>query len=325
MPIATALQRYLEDTLHEPARVAEFDGAPSLPSFLSQMYSLLEGYVAGRRCIFLATTDNTATPSDIAKHVALVRPAADAIVVFVAPWLSAHNRSRLIGQGVPFVVPGKQLYIPDLAIDLRERFRTPKPQRAAGLSPAAQAVLFHRLLRLDETATTPSIVAAQLHYSAMSVGRAFDDLVGAGLAHTERHGRERRIRFAAEGRQLFDAAHELLRSPVRTEKFVRDAHAAPPLKHAGESALAELTDLSPPPLPAFAVAASDWRIFAQTDELVETDRNQASHIVETWSYNPAALSAARTVDPLSLYAQFHDHRDERVSMAAERLLDGMPW
>ena len=325
MPIVAALQRYLEDTLHEPARVAALDGAPSLPSFLSRMYSLREGYIAGRRCIFLATADNTATPSDIAKHVALVRPAIDAIVVFVAPWLSAHNRSRLIGQGVPFVVPGKQLYIPDLAMDLRERFRTPKPRRVAGLSPAAQAVLLHHLLRLDEAATTPSLMATQLHYSAMSIGRAFDDLVGAGLAHTERYGRERRILFQVEGRQLFDAAHDLLRSPVRTEKFIRNARAAPPLKHAGESALAELTDLSPPPLPAFAVAASDWRIVAQTHELVETDRAQASHIVETWSYDPAALSTAHTVDPLSLYAQFHDHRDERVSMAAERLLDGMPW
>ena len=325
MPIATALQRYLEDTLHEPARVNALDGAPSLPSFLSRMYSFLEGHVAGRRCIFLATADNTATPSDIAKHVALVRPTVDAIVVFVAPWLSAHNRSRLIGQGVPFVVPGKQLYIPDLAMDLRERFRTAKPRRAPGLSPAAQAVLFHRLLRLDQTATTPSLVAVQLHYSAMSTGRAFDELVGAGLAHTERHGKERHIRFQAEGRQLLDTAHDLLRSPVRTEKFVRDAHAPPPLKHAGESALAELTDLSPPPLPAFAVAASEWKIVAQTHELVETDRDRASHIVETWSYDPAALSTAHIVDPLSLYAQFRDHRDERVSMAAERLLDGMPW
>ena len=325
MPITAALQRYLEDTLHEPAQVAALDGAPSLPSFLSRMYSLLEGHVAGRRCIFLATADNTATPSDIAKHVALVRPAVDAIVVFVAPWLSAHNRSRLIGHGVPFVVPGKQLYIPDLAMDLRERFRTPKPRRAAGLSPAAQAVLFHHLLRLGEAATTPSLVAMQLRYSAMSIGRAFDDLVGAGLALTERHGRERRIRFEAEGKQLFDAAHDLLRSPVRTEKFIRDVHAAPPLKRAGESALAELTDLSAPQLSTLAVAATNWKSVAQTHKLVDTDRDQASHIVETWSYDPAALSTAHTVDPLSLYAQFHDHRDERVSMAAERLLDGVPW
>lgn len=325
MPVAVALQRYLESTLHESARIVVLERVPSLPSFLSRMYSLLEGHIAGRRCIFLATTHNTATPSEIAKHVALVRSATGTIVGFVAPWLSAHNRSRLVGQGVPFVVPGKQLYIPDLAMDLRERFRTPKPRRAADLSPAAQAVLFHRLLRLDETATTPSLIAPQLHYSAMSIGRAFDDLVSVGLAHTERRGRERRIRFKAEGRQLFDASHDLLRSPVRAEKFIRDVHAAPPLKHAGESALAELTDLSPPPLPVFVVAATDWKTIAQACGFVETDRDQASHIVETWSYDPAALTVAPTVDPLSLYAQFRNHRDERISMAAERLLDGMPW
>ena len=72
-------------------------------------------------------------------------------------------------------------------------------------------------------------------------------------------------------------------------------------------------------------AAGDWKNIARTHELVETDRDRASRIVETWSYDPAALSAARTVDPLSLYARFRDHRDERVSMAAERLLDGLPW
>ena len=325
MPIAAALQRYLEDTLHEPARVVALERAPGLPAFLSRMYSLHEGRMAGRRCVFLVTAGNTATPSEVARHVALVRPAVDAIVVFVAPWLSAHNRSRLIGRGVPFVVPGNQLYIPDLAMDLRERFRAPRLRHTAGLSPAAQAVLFHRLLRLDEAATTPSRVATQLRYSAMSIGRAFDDLVRAGLAHTKKDGRERRIRFNADGRQLFDAAHDLLRSPVRTEKFVRDVHAAPPLKRAGESALAELTELSIPSLETFAIAASDWKNIARTHGLVETDRDRASHIVETWSYDPAALSAAHTVDPLSLYARFRDHRDERVSMAAERLLDRMPW
>ena len=117
----------------------------------------------------------------------------------------------------------------------------------AGLSPAAQAVLFHRLLRLNEAATTPSLIATQLRYSAMSIGRAFDELVSAGLAGSERYGKERHIRFEAEGRKLFNASHNLLRSPVRTEKFIRNDHTAPALKHGGEGALAKLTDLSPPP------------------------------------------------------------------------------
>lgn len=323
--VAGPLQRYLEDTLHEPVSVVALERAPSLPSFLSRMYSLHEGHIAERRCIFLATADNTTTPSAVAKHVALVRPLVDAIVVFVAPWLSAHNRSRLIRQRVPFVAPGKHLYIPDLAMDLRERFCSTEPRRATGLSPAAQAVLFHRLLRLDEAATTPSLIATQLRYSTMSIGRAFDDLVSAGLAQTERRGKERHIQFEAEGRQLFDASHDRLRSPVRAEKFIRDAGISPPFKLAGEGALAHLTELSPPPLKAFAVPASDWKVAVRTCGLVETERDRASYIVETWSYAPDALSAAPTVDPLSLYAQFHGHRDERVSMAADRLLDGVPW
>ena len=265
-----ALEHYLGATLHDPVRVSPLEHAPGLPAFLDRMYRLGEGRLAGRRCVFLATGGEAATPAEIAKHVVLVRSAVDAIVVFVTPSLSAYNRSRLIGRGVPFVVPGTQLYIPHLAMDLRERFRTPPQRRANGLSPAAQAVLFHRLLRIDETATTPSLIAARLCYSAMSIGRAFDGLVDAGLAHTEKRGKERHIRFKNEGRQLFDAAHDLLRSPVRAEKYVRDGQIGGSLKHAGESALAELTDLSLPPLPAFAVAASNWKAAAQTCGLVET-------------------------------------------------------
>ena len=320
-----ALERYLGATLHDPVQVNPLEYVLGLPAFLDRMYRLGEGRVAGRRCVFLATVNDAATPADIAKHVALVRSAVNAIVVFVTPSLSAYNRSRLIGRGVPFVVPGTQLYIPDLAMDLRERFRTPPQRRTNGLSPAAQAVLFHRLLRLDEAATTPTLIAARLRYAAMSISRAFDGLVEADLAHTEKRGKERHIRFKNEGRKLFDAAHDLLCSPVCAEKFVRDGHHIEPLKHAGESALAELTDLSLPPLHTFTVAASNWKAVAQTCGLVETSRDEAAQIVETWAYDPLGLSDARTVDPLSLYAQFRDHRDERVSKAAERLLKGMAW
>ncbi len=323
--ITKDLERYLEDTLQEPARTDPLEQALGIPSFLSRIYSLHEGEIAGRRLVFLAAKDNTATPANIAKHLALVRHAVDAVVVFVAPSLSAYNRSRLIKRGVPFVVPGRQLYIPDLAMDLREQFHTYKEPRPNALSPAAQAVLFLHLLRPDQAASSPSLIATQLRYSAMSIGRAFDYLVDAGLAHAERHGKERHIRFKTEGRELFDAAHDLLHSPVRTRKFVRNGHITAPLKHAGESALSDLTDLSPPPRDTFAVAASDWKALAQTRGLVETDPEQAAHIIETWAYDPADLSDARTVDPLSLHTQFRNHRDERISMAADRLLERIAW
>ena len=320
-----SLERYLGELLHERVDVRSFEGTRSFPSFIGRTYNLYETRILGRHCIIVARLGDMATPADIAKHIDIVRDATHATVAFATMTISAHNRSRLIGQGVPFIVPGNQLYFPDLAIDLREHFRASRHRQADGLSPAAQTVVFHYILNLDRNVTTPSLLAERLHYSAMSIGRAFDDLATTGLAETVRHGKERHIHFKAEGRHLLEKATPLLRSPVRSLKFVRGSAFGAHLKSAGETALSHLTDLASPRLETFAAAASDWKAISQTANLVETDRDEASCIVETWSYDPAALSDTNTVDALSLYAQFRDHRDERVAMAADRLLENLPW
>jgi len=323
---AGVLERYLGETLHARIRVKPFDTISSLPSFLARSYKLYETRIAGRHCVFVAAGEAAGTPGDIAKHISLIRSGVnDAVVVFAAPSLSAHNRSRLLAQSIAFVVPGNQLYIPELAMDLREHFRAPKSRTVDGLSPAAQAVLFLHLLRRDEGVTTPSAIAERLRYSAMSIGRAFDDLAAAGLAETEKRGKERHLRFRGDGRALLEDARDLLRSPVRAVKFIRDGHISPILKQAGETALAELTDLSPPRIDTWAVAAGGWKAVAETGGFVETDEYDAAFIVETWSYDPAGLSDDPVVDPLSLYAQFKDHGDERVAMAVERLLEKALW
>ena len=322
---AGALERYLGGILHDHIKVHQFADSGRLPAFLAGFYSLFETQIAGRKCVILATEEKGATPSEIAKHVSLVRTTIDAIVVFASSSLSAHNRSRLIAQAVPFIVPGNQLYIPELAMDLREYFRAPKMRPADGLPPAAQAVLFHHLLRREEGATTPSAIAKQLRYSAMSIGRAFDDLSGLGLARTVKCGKERHIRFIEEGRTLLELARTLLRSPVRSVKHVRGYHRIPELKLAGESALAELTDLTEATIETYAVASTHWNAILERFDLSEVDPMDADFTVETWSYDPAGLSDVHIVDPLSLYAEFWDHRDERVSMAAESLLEKTLW
>ena len=324
-PFAEALEHYLCDLLHARVRLSASGAGASLPAFVGRMYRLYDGRIAGQRCIFLVAMGDHATPAQVAKHVGLVRASVDAVVVFAVQSLSAHDRARLIAQGIPFVVPDNQLYLPDLAMDLRERFHAPRQRQRAQLSPAAQATLFHYLLRLDEAATTPSRIASRLRCAAMSVGRAFDDLAAAGLAKTERKGKERHIRFKAQGRALLEAARGLLRSPVRSVRFMRGGQGSNVLKRAGESALAGLTDLSPPALDAFAVPAADWKNIAEHCGFVAVSRSQADCIIETWGYDPAGLSAADTVDPLSLYAQFHDHSDERVALAADSLLEQIPW
>lgn len=57
----------------------------------------------------------------------------------IAATLACCERKRLIEQKVPLLVPGNQLYLPDLGIDLREYFRKPPTAPDTARSPATQA------------------------------------------------------------------------------------------------------------------------------------------------------------------------------------------
>lgn len=323
--LAEAVAHYLKATLHTPVDLARLEGIRGLPAFLEQNYHFFAGNVAGRKCIFAVARGGDATPAEIARHIGRVRAETGDIVVFVTAELSAPNRARLIGHGVPFVAPGNQLYIPDLAIDLREHYRAPRQRVPGELTPAAQAVLIHHLLGLDRSATTPSALAKKLKYSAMSIGRAFDNLSALGLARAEKHGKEKRLLFDDNGQRLLENARPFIRSPVRAERFVRSSLQAPQLKHAGETALSELGALSRPRLDTYAIAAVDWKSVVDALSLTETDAIEADFRIETWSYDPVGLSDGPCVDPLSLYAQFWNHRDERIALAAQGLLECVKW
>jgi hypothetical protein len=64
---------------------------------------------------------------------------------------------------IPFIVPGNQLYLPDLGLDLREYFRQRSPTAQSALSPSAQAMLITALLHQPWQAEwQPSTVAVAL-------------------------------------------------------------------------------------------------------------------------------------------------------------------
>ena len=121
------------------------------------------------------------------------------MVVFLTDALSSANRQRLIQQGVNFIVPGNQLFLPELGADLREYFRSEVRLAVEKLTPAAQVVVLASLLREDLDGQTPKSLAERFQYSAMSTGRVVDELQRHGILSIDVRGRERRIAFKQEG------------------------------------------------------------------------------------------------------------------------------
>lgn len=329
---AGRLKTYIATTLHSDIRLEKWNGSRRLPAYLARRYGYYAGTVNALECLFaLDLSADEATPGDLGKHLASLAREFEGPVVYAADRLNATRRSRLVAARIPFVVPGNQLYLPQLAIDLREHFRTRPARSAEQLSPIAQALLFYGILfrnepKVDRSNRNPSRLATGLGYSAMSVGRAFDELAAAGLATVDKRGRSKTIDFSPDGRAIIEQARPLLRNPVRSRRYIRSLLKVPPMKIAGETGLSHLTGLSPPRVPTYAIHADTWPEVSSSGDVVKVENQQdAGCVVELWYYDPDVLSEYVTVDPLSLYAQFWDDPNERIAEAANQALEHVPW
>lgn len=320
------LENYLRKILPDQVKVKGFNNTESLPSFLVYSYEFYQCRIAGNSCLFLITLDNFATPSEIVKHVNLMRNLDSHIVIFATPSMSSYYRNRLLKKRISFVVPENQLYIPELAIDLRDFFHAKRNRSVNTLSPIAQAMLFRHILNPNTKKQIQSSISEQLNVSSMSIKRAKDELVNFGLAKDYRIGKGKYIEYQKNSRKLFkDALVHLIR-PVR-QKFhiICQGKITFPSKVAGESALSKFTELSKPKLRTIAVSSKKWKNIVSNHKIFVVDQYDAEMIVETWIYEPSLLSNRSVVDPLSLYVQYHDHADERIALAAEQLLEDVNW
>jgi hypothetical protein len=180
LTIEADVRAYLHHTLGFDPHVRVREGATKLPNFLQDAYELRELRLLDDP-VLLAICRRKATPSltEIRNHLDKLKALAGRPVVFVLGALASYERKRLIEQKVPFIVPGNQLYLPELGIDLREYFRQRKETADTALSPATQALLISALLRKPWNADwQPAETLAQLGYAVMTLSRAVKELKG---------------------------------------------------------------------------------------------------------------------------------------------------
>lgn len=320
------LERYLGEVLGVPVRSVDWAGSAALPALLRNRYSFFEAEVAGARCLLMVDRKaEEQPPAAVRKQVAQVRPKWDGEVVYVREEATPYNRKRLIEQGVSFVIPGNQMYLPTLGMDLREHFRRLRAE-VVQFSPATQALMIHLLLRGAGEALKPSQAAGRLGYTPMTMTRAFDELASAGVGEVVREGRERLLKFGAAGRALWDKALPLMRSPVARRVCIKPPEGGPPGPRAGLTALGHYTRLAEPEVPVYAMSGPDWRAKRKAGQLQEIPiREPGTMEVEVWSYAPGLCAEGDAVDRLSLFLSLQEDKDERVQAALEELIGGLPW
>ena len=323
-----AIQRYLHNTLGLRARLGSWTGAGKLPYFLQQAFAVRQLTLHGHD--FLLALDQRPHPptlSELRTQVERLRSAAQMPVIYVTDALASYERKRLVEQRVPFLVPGNQLYLPDLGIDLREYFRQPRTEAGAALSPATQAVLITMLLSKPwRNDWALAEIVAQLGYTPMTLTRVLRELAAEGLAEVKQRGRERHVQTDGTPEELWKRARKAMRSPVKRSVWVQATpRAAPALRLAGLSALARLTPLADPSWPVYALGPTEWRQAKLLGPKLLPHPDDGFSEWQLWTYSPALVRDTYIVDPLSLTLSLNDGADERAQMALDELRKQFPW
>ena len=318
------IERYLGEALGIDVSAKSWQGK-QLPHFLREHYEFAKADVLSLPCLFLMdTATGQASPGTIRKHLQFLRTVQNREAVYVRPQVSAYNRKRLIEQRVPFIVPGNQLYLPMLGIDLREHFRAMR-EPAVTFSPATQVVVIHALLHDRHDDLNPLDMARRLGYSAMTLTRAFDELESAQFATTAMRGRRRRLRFSSARKETWARAQRFLRSPVARRLFIDHRVPVEGIR-AGLTALAEYSMLSPPAHTTLAISKAQWGGLRDRHKVVSmSDADPESREVQVWNYAPALFARRNIVDPLSLYLSLKDDGDERVQESLEAMMKELGW
>lgn len=323
MKVLTELERYIDQTLGLPIRIDQWDGEKGLPFFLRDAYSFFVLRLQDRAYLLMVDVQNEETPpSTIRKQLEQLRKAWADEVIYVRERVTAYNRNRLIQHKVPFVVPGNQMYLPMLAIDLREHF-VRKRAVVKKLSPAAQVLVLHSIYQhrsLFGEAVTMTDWAAELGYTKMTMSRAFREIRSV-LAEEECSGE-------IHGRELWERMLPYLRSPVTRRRYYdADFDFAPEGSYiCGDGALAHYTMMAEPNHMTVCMSVTKWKKFQVKLSPVELSRLEPACLeLEIWKYVPKRLAKGGVADPLSVYLSYEKNSDERVEMALDQLLEKISW
>ncbi|MBX3180335.1 MAG: hypothetical protein KF886_23540 [Candidatus Hydrogenedentes bacterium] len=326
MSLLDELKSYLAATLEARPEIHPLakNSLAALPLYLTTELEIRQLNLFGENVLVaLADFHGKLDLARLAKQREAIQTKLGATVVLVLPQIKSYERRRLIQKQVPFIVPHRQMYMPMLLTDLRERFPARTNGEMKTMSWVAQVVVLRHLLSHDITERPLAHIAGILGYTPMAISQAVDELVSLELCERIRVGREKRIRFRATPPELWRTALPYMRAPVKKTLLASELDEQIKTSfRAGLTALSKRTDILSNELLTVAMSEVEFRKAREQGRIEITELEEdARAIIETWAYSPRALAIGAAVDPLSLFLCFREDPDERVQAALEQLIE----
>lgn len=331
--------QYINETLgtNAVAIPIQKEGLGKLPMFINEAYKLHNTVLLNRELLLVELRNNEELSIlQTEKHLQLIKTAFEKKVVLVIENLATYNRKRLIEKGINFIVAGKQLFIPELLIDLKENYTNPRArQKKEKLLPSAQFLLIYHIIHRNEKWKLEEHsfkeIAQQLDYTPMAITNAVDNLKYHDIVDVQGE-KEKYIRFRLERDELWRTVEQqnLLVNPVLKTVFVDEMPKDVFMLQTNVSAMPEYSNLNPSKQQYYAIEKTVFYGLQKSNVLINPNDYEGPCALEVWKYNPLTLVAElpndmQVVDPLSLYLSLKYSQDERIEMALEQIIEKYIW
>lgn len=318
------LAKYLGTMFGTTMFLEEYHSYESLPMYLADQYQLLRLQVGNDMYVLAKPKDTIKiNTSVLKKQCAQIKKYTGLMPVLVLENLRLTQRNALIQAGIAFLVPGRQVYIPQFLMNLTEQ-ETSIEEYAEQFSVATQVVFIYLLLH-KITETNAHQLSERLSYSVATINRALKELSHRKLLHVVGNGTRKQYTLP-DCKTYWESGKKYLFDPVKQRQYVTMDFNHTGFQMSNDLALSRLSFLNGRNINYYAASAQTVKAIEKQYLLNEYDVFDHNYcVVEVFRYDPKLLSGSQYIDVISLYAQFKDHKDERVQIEIESLVDEILW
>ncbi|KQC09586.1 MAG: hypothetical protein APR54_03610 [Candidatus Cloacimonas sp. SDB] len=327
MNLIDKFRKYMSDVLSLEVNITMSQARTKndLPFAIVDNYKFYDVTILDNPYLAIAPIDgDNLTPSVYRKQIDVITNSINREVILLVPVLDSFNRKRLIKYKVPFIVPGNQMYLPNLMIDLREHFRKLKTKKEH-YSPAAQSLLLYMLNRNSFGPFDVDTLSEISGYSKPTIRRCLKEFDNSDLGSITTDNKNKIFNIKNDKISIWEKSKELLKSPVNKTVWLGHNPPGEAFPEAGLSALSRNSMIASPKNATYAIWKNEWKVLRQDQKfrnLLEPDRTETNVCLQIWSYSPTLWRPAYEVDKFSLYLSLINGADERIEDALEEILSG---
>ncbi len=308
---------FLEAMLHIPCTAKPYDEAGRLPLYLKGGYDFKK--VEMVKTAFLAAEPKEQLAfSVLKKHRTGLEELTGLKCAFVLPQPTTYTKKKLIEAGIPFIQPGREVYLPFLGVALMAERENPSAEidRISFLTQKLLLTVLYQRIRRG----TAAGLAAKLGISRMSGVRCLDEIEVLCPALIRKERRSRILEWTGTWRDYWAAIRPILRSPIIKEyRLERPQNLLLPLS--GMSAISRCTMLSDNAYPTYAATRAEASKL-KLAELRQVPRSEMpAAVVQVVGYEIIADDNNAAIDPLSAVLSLDGEtlEDPRVESAIQQI------